>query len=67
MTAAQFAAELKVCGFRMVGSRIVSDDCPGISCISVTTRSQADRASALREIIRDRREIIVRQMRIGMA
>jgi hypothetical protein len=67
MTATQFATELKVTGLRMVGNRIVSDDCPGIAWKPVMTRGQIDRASTLREVIRERREVIVRQARIGMA
>jgi hypothetical protein len=67
MTATQFATELKVSGLRMVGNRIVSDDCPGIAWKPVMTRGQIDRASTLREVIRKRREVIVRQARIGMA
>jgi hypothetical protein len=67
MTATQFATELKVCGVRMVGNRIVSDDCPGIAWKPMMTRGQIDRASTLREVIRERREKIIRQVRIGMA
>jgi hypothetical protein len=67
MTATQFATELKVSGLRMVGTRILSDDCPGIAWKPVMTRGQIDRASTLREVIRERREVIVRQARIGMA
>jgi hypothetical protein len=67
MTATQFATELKVCGLRMVGNRIVSDDCPGIAWKPLMTRGQIDRVGTLREVIRERREIIVRQTRIGMA
>jgi hypothetical protein len=67
MTATQFATELKVCGLRMVGNQIVSDDCPGIAWKPVKTRGQIDRASTLRAVIRERREVIVRQVRIGMA
>jgi hypothetical protein len=67
MTATQFATELKVSGLRMVGNRSVSDDCPGIAWKPVMTRGQIDRASTLREVIRKRREVIVRQARIGMA
>jgi hypothetical protein len=67
MTATQFATELKVSGLRMVGNRIVSDDCPGIAWKPVLTRGQIDRASTLREVIRERRDVIVRQARIGMA
>jgi hypothetical protein len=67
MTATQFATELKVSGLRMVGNQIVSDDCPGIVWKPVTKRGQIDRASTLREVIRGRRAVIVRQVRIGMA
>jgi hypothetical protein len=67
MTARQFATELKVCGLRMAGGQIVSDDCPGIAWKPVTKRGQIDRASTLREVIRGRRAVIVRQVRIGMA
>jgi hypothetical protein len=67
MTATQFATELKVSGLRMVGKRILSDDCPGVAWKPVMTRGQIDRASTLREVIRERREVIVRQARIGMA
>jgi hypothetical protein len=45
----------------------VSDDCPGIAWKPVKTRGQIGRASTLREVIRERREVIVRQARIGMA
>jgi hypothetical protein len=67
MTAAQFATELKVCGLRMVGNRIVSEDCPGIAWKPLMARGRIDRVGTLREVIRDRREVIVRQTRIGMA
>jgi hypothetical protein len=67
MTATQFATELKVCGLRMVRNRIVSDDCPGITWKPVMAGGQIDRASTLREVIRERREVIVRQARVGMA
>jgi hypothetical protein len=53
-------------GLRMVGNRIVSDDCPGIAWKPATKRGQIDRASTLREVIRGRRAVIVRQVRIGM-
>jgi hypothetical protein len=66
MTARQFATELKVSGLQMVGNRIVSDDCPGMAWKPVTKRGQIDRASTLREVIRGRRAVIVRQARIGM-
>jgi hypothetical protein len=65
MTATQFATELKACGFRMVGNQIVSDDCPGIAWTPVKTRGQIDRASTLRNVIQERRKIIVRQSRIA--
>jgi hypothetical protein len=67
MTATQFATELKVSGLRMVGNRIVSDDCPGIAWKTVLTHGKIDRISTLREVTRDRREVVVRQVRIGMA
>jgi hypothetical protein len=67
MNATQFATELKVCGLRMIGNRIVSDDCPGMAWRPVMARGQIDRASTLREVIRERRQLIVRQARIGMA
>jgi hypothetical protein len=54
-------------GLRMVGNRIVSDDCPGIAWKPVMTRGQIDRVGTLREVIRERREATVRQVRIGMA
>jgi hypothetical protein len=67
MTATQFATELKICGLRMVGNQIVSDDCPGIAWKPVKTRGQIDRASTLREVIREWREVIVQQARVSMA
>jgi hypothetical protein len=67
VNATQFATELKVCGLRMIGNRIVSDDCPGMAWRPVMARGRIDRASTLREVIRERRELIVRQTRIGMA
>jgi hypothetical protein len=67
MTATQFATELKVCGLRMFDNQIVSDECPGIAWKPVMTRGQIDRVGTLREDIRERREVIVRQARIGMA
>jgi hypothetical protein len=66
MTARQFATELKVSGLQMVGNRIVSDDCPGMAWKPVTKRGQIDRASTLREVVRGRRAVVVRQARIGM-
>jgi hypothetical protein len=67
MTSTKFATELKVRGLRMVGNQIFSDDCPGIAWKPVRIRGQIDRASTLREVIRGRRAVIVRQVRIGMA
>jgi hypothetical protein len=67
MTANQFAIELKVSGLRVAGNQIVSDDCPGLAWKPIMTRGQIDRASTLREVVRERREVIVRQVRIGMA
>jgi hypothetical protein len=67
MTARQFATALRVSGLRMVGDQIVSDDCPGIAWKPVQKRGQIDRASTLREVIKERRVVIVRQARIGMA
>jgi hypothetical protein len=66
MTATQFATELKVCGMRMVDNQILSDDCPGLAWKPVTKRGQIDRAGRLRDVIRERRAVIVRQARIGM-
>jgi hypothetical protein len=67
MTAAEFATELEMSGLRMVGDQIVSDDCPGMAWQPVMTRGKIDRAGTLREVIRERREVIVRQVRVGMA
>jgi hypothetical protein len=67
MTAIQSATELRVSGFRLVGDQIISDDCPGIAWKLVTSRRKIDRVSTLREVIRERRKVIVRQARIGMA
>jgi hypothetical protein len=67
MTATQFATELKARGLRMVGNQIVSDDCPGIAWKPVMMRGHIDRTTTLREVIRERREVIVRQVRIAMA
>jgi hypothetical protein len=66
MTATQFATELRLSGLRIVRNRIVSDDCPGLAWKPVMTRGQINRAGTLREVIRERREVIVRQARIGM-
>jgi hypothetical protein len=67
MTATQFATELRVCGLRMAGNQIVSDDCPGMAWKLVMVRGKIDPAGTLREVIRERRELIVRQARVGMA
>jgi hypothetical protein len=67
MTASQFATELKVSGLRMVGNRIVSDDCPGIAWKPVKTQERMDRVWTLRKVVRERRDEIVRQVRIGTA
>jgi hypothetical protein len=67
MTATQFATELEVSGLRMVGNRLVSDDCPGMAWKPVMTRGQIDRAGTLHEVTRQRRELIVRQGRVAMA
>ena len=67
MTATQFATELRVSGFRMVGNQIISDDCPGIAWKPVKTRGQIDRVSTLRRVLQERREVIVRQSRIAIA
>jgi hypothetical protein len=66
MTGAAFAAELKARGFKMKGNRIVSEECPGISWKPVMTRGRIDRARTLRKVVRERREEIVRQLRISM-
>jgi hypothetical protein len=67
MTASQFATELKACGLRMVRNRIISEDCPGVTWKPVTTGGQIDWARTLRRAIRERRDEIVRQVRIGAA
>jgi hypothetical protein len=67
MTATQFTNELKACDFRMVRNRIVSDDCPGVAWKPVTTGGQIDWSRTLRKVIRERRDEIVRQVRIGAA
>jgi hypothetical protein len=67
VTADQFATELEASGLRVAGDQIVSDDCPGLAWRPVLTRGQIDRAGALRQVIRERRAVIVRQVRIGMA
>jgi hypothetical protein len=67
MTATQFATELKACDLRLFRNRIVSDDCPGVTWKPVVTGGQIDRARTLRKVIRERRDEIVRQVRIGAA
>jgi hypothetical protein len=67
MTAVQFATELKACDLRMVRNRIVSDECPGVAWKPVMTAGQIDRARTLRKVIRERRDEIVRRVRIGTA
>jgi hypothetical protein len=66
MTADQFATELGVSGLRVAGDQIVSDDCPGLAWRPVMTRGQIDRVGTLRDVIRERRAVIVRQVRRGM-
>jgi hypothetical protein len=65
MTATQFTTELMACDFRMVRNRIVSEDCPGVK--PVMLGGQIDRARTLRKVIRERRDEIVRRVRIGTA
>jgi hypothetical protein len=67
MTATQFATELKVSGLRMVGNCIVSEDCPGIAWKPVKTQGRMDRSRTLRKVLRERRDEIVRQVRISAA
>jgi hypothetical protein len=67
MTATEFTIELDACDFRMVRDRIVSDDCPGVAWKPVVTGGRIDRARTLRKVIRERRDEIVRQVRIGAA
>jgi hypothetical protein len=67
MTATEFATELKACDLRLVRNRIVSDDCPGVASKPVVTGGQIDPARTLRKVIRERRDEIVRQVRIGAA
>jgi hypothetical protein len=67
MTSTKFATELKAAGFRIVGNRILSDDCPGIAWKPVMRGGHIDRASTLRKVIRERREEMVRRARIGVA
>jgi hypothetical protein len=63
----QFTTELKACDFRMVRNRIVSEDCLGITWKPVMTGGQIDRARTLRKVVRERRDEIVRRVRIGTA
>ena len=54
MTAAEFAAELEKCGFRIVGTWIVSDDCPGVAWKPVKRMGRIDRARTLHKVIQKR-------------
>jgi hypothetical protein len=45
----------------------VSKDCPGVTWRPVMTGGQIDRARTLCKVIRERRDEIVRQVRIGAA
>jgi hypothetical protein len=67
MTATEFTTELKACDLRIVRNRIVSDDCPGVTWRPVMAGGQIDRARTLRKVIRERRDEVVRQVRIGAA
>jgi hypothetical protein len=67
MTATQFATELKACDLRMVRNRIISNDCPGVTWKPVMTDGQIDPSRTPRKVIRERRDEIVRQVRIGAA
>jgi hypothetical protein len=67
MTATEFATELKAYDLRIVRDRIVADDFPGVTWKPVVTGGQIDRARTLRKVIRERRDEIVRQVRIGAA
>jgi hypothetical protein len=67
MTATKFATELKASDLRMVRNRIISNDCPGVTWKPVITGGQIDWARTLRKVIRERRDEIVRQVRIGAA
>jgi hypothetical protein len=53
--------------FRMVRNRIVSEDCPGVTWKPVMMGGQIDRARTLRKVIRERRDEVVRRVRIGTA
>jgi hypothetical protein len=61
MTAAEFAAELKNHGFRIVGRSITSDECPGITWKPVMKSGRIDRAGTLRKLEIERRREIARQ------
>ena len=61
MTAAEFAAELKKHGFRVVGAQITSDDCPGIAWKPTMRSGRMDRAHTLRKVIQKRSEEIARR------
>jgi hypothetical protein len=67
VTATEFATELKARDLRLFRNRIVSDDCPGVTWKPVVIGGQIDRARTLRKVIRERRDEIVRQVRIGAA
>jgi hypothetical protein len=67
MTATEFATELKAHDLRMVRNRIVADDFPGVTWKPVVTGGQIDRARTLRKVVRERRDEIVRQLRIAAA
>jgi hypothetical protein len=66
MTADEFAAELKYHGFRIIGKRIASDDCPGVTWATATRSGRIDRARTLRKVLQERRKEILRQMLTSM-
>jgi hypothetical protein len=66
MTAAEFAAELKKHGFRVVGVQITSDDCPGVAWNPVKRMGRLDRARTLRKVIQKRSEEMARQVRASV-
>jgi hypothetical protein len=67
MTAAEFAAELKKHGFRVVGTQITSDDCPGVAWKPTMRSGRIDRARTLSKVIQKRSEEIARRARTGVA
>jgi hypothetical protein len=67
MTADEFAAELKYHGFRIIGKRIASDDCPGETWPPATRSGRIDRARTLRKVLQERRKEIIRQALTSMA